>query len=152
MPLSLGKKFREIILDGRDGKRIASNGCPFSPPGVVCSFHACLIVGTLPPLFGSYRPDLFQKLQANALLFEIRDDLDPKRYADFTQKWHGMGVSIIGGCCGIGPEHIDMPKKQLKLGTLINVVERNQQKKRIALRLSAFLELLQELSVFRQPE
>jgi S-methylmethionine-dependent homocysteine/selenocysteine methylase len=35
---------------------------------------------------------------------------------DFTtqaQGWLGMGVQLIGGCCGIGPEHIRMLKERL---------------------------------------
>ncbi|AXT38858.1 homocysteine S-methyltransferase family protein [Alteromonas sp. BL110] len=44
--------------------------------------------------------------EANALLSELRDDITPERYADYAQSWIAAGASIIGGCCGIGPEHI----------------------------------------------
>jgi S-methylmethionine-dependent homocysteine/selenocysteine methylase len=27
-------------------------------------------------------------------------------YARFAAVWHTAGASILGGCCGIGPEHI----------------------------------------------
>lgn len=43
---------------------------------------------------------------ANEKLHDIRADLTPERYAQFAQKWQQLGASIIGGCCGIGPEHI----------------------------------------------
>eukprot|EP00051_Salpingoeca_urceolata_P009181 m.112266 g.112266 ORF g.112266 m.112266 type:complete len:423 (-) comp16171_c0_seq2:141-1409(-) len=37
----------------------------------------------------------------------MRDDLGPDRYlAEFVQPWLGLGVTLVGGCCGIGPEHI----------------------------------------------
>jgi S-methylmethionine-dependent homocysteine/selenocysteine methylase len=43
---------------------------------------------------------------ANEGLSDIRADLTPARYARFAQDWHRLGADIIGGCCGIGPEHI----------------------------------------------
>ena len=44
--------------------------------------------------------------EANAVLLDIRADLDPAGYAMFAQDWHNAGARIIGGCCGIGPEHV----------------------------------------------
>ena len=44
--------------------------------------------------------------EANALLSELRNDITPQRYADYAQSWLAADASIIGGCCGIGPEHI----------------------------------------------
>ncbi|HEY3145506.1 MAG TPA: homocysteine S-methyltransferase family protein, partial [Dongiaceae bacterium] len=43
---------------------------------------------------------------ANEVLSDIRADLDPQRYAQFAREWRQHGADIIGGCCGIGPEHI----------------------------------------------
>ena len=36
-----------------------------------------------------------------------RKDLSPKAYVEFASKWIEDGATIIGGCCEIGPEHID---------------------------------------------
>lgn len=44
--------------------------------------------------------------QANLTLLDIRSDLDPNGYLAFVERWHSLGATIIGGCCGIGPEHI----------------------------------------------
>ncbi|MEM9358632.1 MAG: homocysteine S-methyltransferase family protein [Pseudomonadota bacterium] len=30
----------------------------------------------------------------------------PERFAQFTEGWLALGAQIIGGCCGLGPEHI----------------------------------------------
>lgn len=38
---------------------------------------------------------------------EIRADLDPQNYLTWVRHWVGLGATIVGGCCGIGPEHID---------------------------------------------
>jgi S-methylmethionine-dependent homocysteine/selenocysteine methylase len=43
---------------------------------------------------------------ANSNLQEMREDLDPTEYLDFVEIWCRLGATIIGGCCGIGPEHI----------------------------------------------
>lgn len=43
---------------------------------------------------------------ANEGLDEVRQDLDPQAYLAWANKWHRAGASIIGGCCGIGLEHI----------------------------------------------
>ena len=43
---------------------------------------------------------------ANEGLSDIRADLTPARYAQFAREWRQSGADIIGGCCGIGPEHI----------------------------------------------
>jgi|AraplaMF_Col_mMF_1032025.scaffolds.fasta_scaffold00121_25 S-methylmethionine-dependent homocysteine/selenocysteine methylase len=48
---------------------------------------------------------------ANAGLSEIRADLDPPRYLKFVQDWRARGAGIVGGCCGIGPEHIAAIRK-----------------------------------------
>jgi S-methylmethionine-dependent homocysteine/selenocysteine methylase len=37
---------------------------------------------------------------------EIRADLDPANYLKWVHRWVQQGATIVGGCCGIGPEHI----------------------------------------------
>jgi homocysteine S-methyltransferase len=39
-------------------------------------------------------------------LSPIRADLGPPNYLTFARNWIGRGAGIVGGCCGIGPEHI----------------------------------------------
>ena len=34
------------------------------------------------------------------------DQVSPAEYADEAMKWVCMGAQIVGGCCGIGPDHI----------------------------------------------
>lgn len=43
---------------------------------------------------------------ANDGLDEVRQDLDPTAYLQWAKQWQDKGASIIGGCCGIGVEHI----------------------------------------------
>ena len=44
--------------------------------------------------------------EANATLLGIRADLTPPGYLRWARDWVARGATIIGGCCGIGPEHI----------------------------------------------
>ena len=43
---------------------------------------------------------------ANAELSNMRVDVTPAVYLDWARDWVSRGASIVGGCCGIGPEHI----------------------------------------------
>lgn len=43
---------------------------------------------------------------ANAGILENRSELTPQVYADTADRWIKLGASIVGGCCGIHPEHI----------------------------------------------
>lgn len=57
---------------------------------------------------------VIKDVQANTTLQGIREDLDPLRYLDFVKTWVSLGATIIGGCCGIGPEHIATLRKRVK--------------------------------------
>jgi S-methylmethionine-dependent homocysteine/selenocysteine methylase len=43
---------------------------------------------------------------ANEGLARFRDDLDPESYCEFVDGWVAAGATIIGGCCGMEPDHI----------------------------------------------
>src|SRR5262249_26965858 len=58
-------------------------------------------------------PPQTKKAQANAGVSRLREDLDPESYLHWSQRWLGQGASIIGGCCGIGPEHIALLRARL---------------------------------------
>jgi S-methylmethionine-dependent homocysteine/selenocysteine methylase len=45
-------------------------------------------------------------VEANAQLSGLRNDVTPKVYLKWARDWVARGARIIGGCCGIGPEHI----------------------------------------------
>ena len=44
--------------------------------------------------------------QANAEVTDLRADLTPESYCQLAQSWLAAGATIIGGCCGITPQHI----------------------------------------------
>lgn len=45
--------------------------------------------------------------------WQFLDVVTPADFATQTQGWLEMGVQLIGGCCGIGPEHIRLLKERL---------------------------------------
>ena len=51
---------------------------------------------------------------ANDGLDPLRDDLDPPGYLQWTADWRARGASHLGGCCGIGPEHIAVLAERLR--------------------------------------
>jgi len=51
-------------------------------------------------------PPQSEDAEANVGLSPIRADLTPPNYLAFAESWIGRGAGIVGGCCGIGPEHI----------------------------------------------
>ncbi|WP_455805955.1 homocysteine S-methyltransferase family protein [Pseudomonas fluorescens] len=50
---------------------------------------------------------------ANDGLDPLRDDLDPPGYLHWAIDWQRRGASHLGGCCGIGPEHIAVLAQKL---------------------------------------
>ena len=63
--------------------------------------------------FGAYAngftriSDGFLKDAPTVDALEQRTDLGPEAYADFVMTWVDQGATIVGGCCEVGPDHID---------------------------------------------
>ncbi|APQ12649.1 homocysteine methyltransferase [Pseudomonas oryzihabitans] len=67
--------------------------------------------------FGAYAnafPPQPEEATANDGLDPLRPDLDPPGYLSFAQDWQARGATLIGGCCGIGPEHIAVLDQRLR--------------------------------------
>ena len=50
---------------------------------------------------------------ANSELSELRADLGPEAYLSWARQWVAHGADIVGGCCGVGPEHISLIRDAL---------------------------------------
>ncbi|WP_321872175.1 homocysteine S-methyltransferase family protein [Burkholderia ubonensis] len=50
--------------------------------------------------------DAAMSARANEELHGLRGDIDPPGYARWAEQWLALGAQIVGGCCGIGPDHI----------------------------------------------
>jgi len=127
-----------------DGKGVSS-ACLRSHEPVEAAVHAALDWGAEAMLFNCSQPEVMaaaldaarkaldgasltlgvyanafppqdEGAEANAGLSDIRADLDPPRYLRFVQDWLEHGAGIVGGCCGIGPEHIAAIRKAVAAG------------------------------------
>jgi homocysteine S-methyltransferase len=45
-------------------------------------------------------------IEANSGLTDLRGDVTPQAYLHWARDWVARGAQIVGGCCGVGPEHI----------------------------------------------
>ena len=51
--------------------------------------------------------------------WQFIDMISPEDFAAEAQRWSDMGARLIGGCCGIGPEHIRLLKEWLPTGVSV---------------------------------
>ncbi|MGB0147979.1 MAG: homocysteine S-methyltransferase family protein, partial [Ilumatobacteraceae bacterium] len=40
--------------------------------------------------------------------WNFNDVMAPPVFADYAQRWRDLGCLAIGGCCGLGPSHIEL--------------------------------------------
>lgn len=85
---------------GHDAAPGVANDAAHATPHATA--HATIALGVYANTFALER----ERGAANSGLSALRDDLEPDDYAVFARRWAAAGASIIGGCCGIGPEHI----------------------------------------------
>lgn len=76
-----------------------------SPDGLVHS----VLLGAYANAFGPQS----DSAAANAELSDIRKDLGPPEYLAWARHWLANGARILGGCCGVGPEHIELMREYL---------------------------------------
>lgn len=85
-------------------------------PAVETAINECKSLGVTLPIgvYANAFPAQLKDAQANSILQEIRQDLDPAGYLVLVKTWCKLGATIIGGCCGIGPDHISTLSKTVK--------------------------------------
>ena len=115
--LRSGEALADVLpLVGEHGAAAVLINC--SRPEAVSQGLAILADAGVP--FGAYAngftsiSDSFKEVHATADRLEVRRDLGPEEYADFAEAWVGMGATIIGGCCEVGPAHIAEIAQRLK--------------------------------------
>jgi len=79
--------------------------------------HAVPLLVNLFPRVGAYANG-FQSidgLKAGGTVesLKARKDLTPDLYLKYALEWVDMGVSIVGGCCEVGPKHIEVIYNEL---------------------------------------
>lgn len=77
-------------------------------PAVALAAEALNAAGSDTPL-GVYANAFVEKEEgysSNGVILEHRDDLTPEVYAEMASGWLASGATIVGGCCGVRPDHI----------------------------------------------
>lgn len=70
------------------------------------------IIARLQKPFGGYAnafeliTEDFLKERPTVDALKARRDMGPRAYAGHVMEWVGLGASIVGGCCEVGPAHI----------------------------------------------
>lgn len=107
---SLAEAAREVVAVGAQGVLI---NCAV-PEAVTTAMSEIAELGV--PL-GAYA-NAFTSVEAlqpggTVDVLEARKDLDPAAYAEHALGWVRQGASIVGGCCEVGPAHIETLTKEL---------------------------------------
>ena len=71
--------------------------------GTQAGAHRALRIGVYANAFVPMEP----LIEANAGLSDLRGDITPQAYLHWARDWVARGAQIVGGCCGVGPEHIE---------------------------------------------
>ena len=91
------------------GIDVISANCSTGPEGLLRISRKLLAVSSKPVM-----------VMPNAGMPELIDNkavykMTPKRFGEFAKKFAELGVRIIGGCCGTGPQHIRAVKSQIQI-------------------------------------
>jgi S-methylmethionine-dependent homocysteine/selenocysteine methylase len=74
--------------------------------------------GASRPMIGAYAnafPLMDEEYEAaNENIHQLRQEITPDAYLRFAREWVECGADIIGGCCGISPDHIATLAENLK--------------------------------------
>ena len=88
-----------------------------SPESITAAMPDLIALGV--PIAGGYAngfaaiPEQWTVKEQGIHALGERHDLDPAAYAAYVQDWITAGAGIVGGCCQIGPEHIQYLSKML---------------------------------------
>ena len=85
----------------------------FEETGVGALLVNCLPVGHVPGMISWLRDFTSLPLGAYPNLghlagtrWRFDDEVDPPTYAELALRWREEGAQIVGGCCGVTPEHV----------------------------------------------
>jgi 5-methyltetrahydrofolate--homocysteine methyltransferase len=96
-----------VVLEAL-GVDVISANCSTGPEGMLKVSSKLLAVSSKPIM-----------AMPNAGMPELIDNravykMGPEKFGEYAQKFAKLGVRIIGGCCGTGPEHIQQIKLKIK--------------------------------------
>ena len=106
---------------GPEGDRFGRAARRFEEMGVSALLINCLPVSHVPGMLPWLRdftdlplgvyPNLGHYLDPG---WKFDDSVGPEEYAELAQQWREEGAEIVGGCCGVTPEHIAAAREALE--------------------------------------
>ncbi|MDB9694673.1 homocysteine S-methyltransferase family protein [Acinetobacter nosocomialis] len=107
--LRSGENMQQVadFIKQSNAKAVLFNCC--QPEVILQAINEIKVLIPVSVQIGAYAnafPPQDESATANDGLDEIRKDLDAPAYLGFAKQWQQAGASLVGGCCGIGPEHI----------------------------------------------
>ncbi|MEA3492959.1 MAG: homocysteine S-methyltransferase family protein [Candidatus Margulisiibacteriota bacterium] len=113
-----------VVLEAL-GVDIISANCSTGPEGMLDVAKKLLAVSSKPIMV---MPNAgMPELEGNKAIYKMT----PKKFGEFAVKFAKLGVSIVGGCCGTGPLHIEAVKKTLTPYLLLPKGEGEQEGVRV---------------------
>ena len=105
---------------GPEGDFFGRMASKFEEMGVGALLINCLPIDHVPGMVGWLRdftdlplgvyPNLGRYLDPG---WQFDDQIDPQGYARLASEWREEGAQIIGGCCGVTPEHIAAVREKM---------------------------------------
>jgi len=96
-----------VVLEALGVDVIAAN-CSTGPEGML-KVAKRLLAATSVPVMVMPNAGMPELIEGRAVY-----KMTPVKFAEFAEKFAKLGVRIIGGCCGTGPEHIKEIKLKIK--------------------------------------
>ena len=125
-----------FTVDDQDGTRLRSGEALSDAKALIARYHPAAVLAncSLPEVmqaalatlatfglpFGAYAngfthiSDGFKTQGATVAELTHRHDLNPRKYAAFAMDWVAQGATIVGGCCEVGPAHIQALAQSLR--------------------------------------
>ncbi len=100
-----------VLWDEQNTLAEALHEVPLSDVSMICIMHTLVedapaalgeVVGAWDGPVGAY-PHAGRFVMPN---WQFTDEISPEDFAKQAEGWVAIGARVVGGCCGIGPEHI----------------------------------------------
>ena len=110
-----------VLWDGDDTLAEALEKIPLSNVAMICVMHTLVedtpvalgeVAGGWGGPVGAY-PHAGRFVMPN---WQFTDEISPEDFASEAEGWVALGARVVGGCCGIGPEHVRALRERLAAG------------------------------------
>lgn len=107
-----------VLWDGEHTLAQALEEIPLSDVSMICIMHTLVedTPAALGELAGGWSGTVGAYAHAGRFImpnWQFTDEISPEDFASEAEGWVAMGARVVGGCCGIGPEHVGALRERL---------------------------------------